>query len=334
MQVDTAVLSTPVAQGVRLVALGFLEDAHEAGAKLAQSHDPDALHDFRVAVRRLRSWIRAFDEAFADSVKKKDRRCLRDIARATNLGRDTDVQLAWLAQAAKGFRRKRRQGADWLAAYLRSRQQSAGNQVDTGLVDSFEQTRVVLVERLSTYEQRVEFPHAGRTLASAIADRVMPHAADLALKLAAVHTVHDESEAHEARIAAKRLRYLIEPATESVHDGRKILSTLKSLQDELGALHDAHVMGHELAHALEISAATEAHQASAEALGHPTDDGGGDARLLLAAPRDGLLALAKRVRSDAREAFNRVHDDWLEGRISDFEEQLAKFTERLGALHE
>lgn len=334
MHVDTAILSTPSGQGVRLVALGFLEDAHEAGAKLAQSHDPEALHDFRVAVRRVRSWIRAFNEELADSVKKKDRRRLREVARATNRGRDTDVQLAWLAEAAKGFRRKRRQGADWLAAFLRSRQQTAGDQAHASLVESFEQARAALVDGLSTYEQRVELPHAGRTLASAIADRVMPHAADLALKLAAVHTVHDEIQAHEARIAAKRLRYLIEPATDSVDDGRKILSTLKSLQDELGALHDAHVMGHELAHALEISAATEAHQATAEALGHPTDNGSGDARLLLAAPRDGLLALAKRVRGDARDAFKRVHDDWLDGRITEFEEQLAKFTQRLAALHE
>lgn len=334
MHADTAVLSTPLAQGVRIVALGFLEDAHEAGTKLAQAHDPDALHDFRVAVRRLRSWIRAFDEELGDSVKKNDRRRLRDTARATNLGRDTDVQLQWLADAAKRFRPKRRQGADWFAAYLRSRLQTAGDEVHGKLADSFEEARATLVDRLSTYQQRVELPHTGKTLARAIADRVMPHAADLTLKLAAVHTVKDETEAHEARIAAKRLRYLIEPAMESVEGGETIVSTLKSLQDALGELHDAHVMGHELARALAVVGTTDAQSAGAEESGQPADDGDGDQRLLLAAPRDGLLALARRARADARAAFQPVHADWLEGRVAGFEEKLEVFTQRLGALHE
>jgi hypothetical protein len=92
-------------------------------------------------------------------------------------------------------------------------------------------------------------------------------------------------------------------------------------------------MDRELAHALEVSAA-EVHDAGASAPAEAADNGGGDVRLLLAAPRDGLLALAKRSRADARAAFKRVHEDWLEGRVAGFEEQLTTFTQRLGALHE
>jgi CHAD domain-containing protein len=277
--------------------------------------------------------MRAFDEELAGSVKKKDRRRLRDIARATNLGRDIDVQLEWLAEASRGFRRKRRHGAEWLAEYLRARQRHSEEDESAKLVESFEDVRTALVDQLSTYQQRVEEPHAERTLACAIAERVMPHADDLLEKLADVHTIEDEADAHVARIAAKRLRYLIEPAAPSVKGGDDILSSLKSLQDELGKLHDAHVMGHELTHAIEVAAATEAHRASAEALGHGLADAG-EATLLLVAPRDGLLALAKRLRSDVCDAFDHVRDTWLDGRASRFQRDLVTFTERLTALHE
>lgn len=326
MHVDTAVLSAPVAQGVRLVALGFLDDVHAAAEQLARAHDADALHDFRVAVRRLRSWVRAFDEEFDGTVKKKDRRRLRELAHATNAGRDVDVQIVWLKDAAKGFRWKRRRGADWLADYLKARQRRSGDPVDTALIAQFERARAALVERLSTYEAHVELPQKARTLGAAIADRVMPHAEELGEKLAAVHAADDETEAHEARIAAKRLRYLIEPAVESVDKGDEILRALKSLQDGLGTLHDAHVMGHQLRHALEIAAATEAPSA-------PSAPAGSDSTLVLASPRDGLRALARRARADARDAFGRVQEEWLGDRFARFSADLAVFADRLSALH-
>jgi len=44
------------------IALGFLDDAMVAAARLRGKAAPDALHDFRVAIRRLRVTVRSYAE--------------------------------------------------------------------------------------------------------------------------------------------------------------------------------------------------------------------------------------------------------------------------------
>src|SRR5687767_1386719 len=68
---------------VRLVALAHLADAAHARDRLALGQDAEALHDFRVALRRFRSWERAFRQYTRGEVPKKQRRKLRDLARDT-----------------------------------------------------------------------------------------------------------------------------------------------------------------------------------------------------------------------------------------------------------
>ena len=344
-------LRLPAPQGVRLVALGFLEDAGDARKRLAQAHDAKALHDFRVALRRLRSWLRSFKVELDGSVKRKHRRSLRDIASATNLGRDIDVQLHWLHDARKGLSRKRRRGADWMKQYLTTRQRQAGDPVDTELLKKFSKTHKDLTERLSTVEQPVKNADI-RTLASAIALRITTHVEALDDALAEVHDVADEKQAHEARIAAKRLRYLLEPAAPQVKGGGDVLEMLKSLQDELGDLHDSHVLGHELTAVMASSAAAGAGRLAKRVvrLASPHDgdgdgdgdgdsdgdsdgngDGDGDSNedRVPDAPQNALATLGRRVGQDAQKAFDRVHEGWLGGRYARFKRDIATFAERL-----
>ena len=55
---------------------------------------------------------------------------------------------------------------------------------------------------------------------------------------------------HRARIAAKHLRYLLEPFAPAVSGGDTTVDRLKALQDGFGDVHDAHVFGTELSEAL------------------------------------------------------------------------------------
>src|SRR5258708_4565997 len=103
-------LKQPVDRAAREVALGLLEQADEAGKRLDHPDDPEALHDFRVAVRRLRSWLRAYKEPLRGSVSGKHRDVLRAVAHATNAGRDAEVHVEWLRARAEFFRGRRRGG--------------------------------------------------------------------------------------------------------------------------------------------------------------------------------------------------------------------------------
>src|SRR6266576_3427699 len=91
---DETMLQEPVDRGVRLVAISLLDDAQKAADKLTNlskelrdgdTADNEALHDFRVSIRRLRSWVRAFKPWLSDDVRPKQRRRFSRIAETTRI---------------------------------------------------------------------------------------------------------------------------------------------------------------------------------------------------------------------------------------------------------
>jgi CHAD domain-containing protein len=67
-------------------------------------------------------------------------------------------------------------------------------------------------------------------------------AAEVGFCLDGVTSVEDSERAHAARIAAKRLRYLVEPVIEHSREGEDAVAGLAALQDLLGELHDAEML--------------------------------------------------------------------------------------------
>jgi CHAD domain-containing protein len=88
-------LDLPAEEAARLIVLALLDRAAEAGRRVADPTDPMGLHDFRVAVRRLRSGIQAFRPEIDASLSRGVRRRLARLARATGRSRDVEVHLAW-----------------------------------------------------------------------------------------------------------------------------------------------------------------------------------------------------------------------------------------------
>jgi CHAD domain-containing protein len=61
--------------------------------------DPDAIHDLRVAIRRLSRCLRVFAEFYPGDSWKRIRRDLRGLMRIAGCVRDRDIALALLAEA-------------------------------------------------------------------------------------------------------------------------------------------------------------------------------------------------------------------------------------------
>ena len=237
---------------VRLVALGHLADASAARDRLADKKDDEALHDFRVALRRLRSWERAFRPWIKDDVSKKLRRQLRDLARDTGASRDLEVHIAWLTEQKRSLGRTQRIGLSWLMNALQSRKSQADAVLENDVQGRFSKLSNKLERALSSYRETVRLREDGRVVpppafADALAPRVRDAAQSLRDHLDRVQTVADDIDAHEARISAKRLRYLLEPVAKAVPGATEVIERLKSLQDTLGDLHDAQVFGAEIA---------------------------------------------------------------------------------------
>jgi CHAD domain-containing protein/CYTH domain-containing protein len=289
-------LDLPVAEAVRLRALELLAAAQAARPRLEATapgnEDDEALHDFRVALRRLRSVLKAHANlpGLGGKVERLRRR-LGDVADATGPARDAEVQLAWLTGARRGLPATARAAHAWLRARLVAGHDAAYAKVRDEAARRFDALHDKAQRRLARY--RADVTDKGVTWAAALATLLLEHAADLAAQLAAVRRATDEEAAHRARITGKQLRYLVEPLAASERVGaaaKTVVADLKQLQDVLGELHDAHVLGHVAQQAMVDAAAERARQ-----LGQAVFAGGRTRR-----PPDlraGLVAIASRARA-------------------------------------
>jgi CHAD domain-containing protein/CYTH domain-containing protein len=326
----------PTARAVRVVALSLLGDAHVAAVRLrdatravdaADDHD-DALHDFRVAVRRLRSWLLAWKPWLADSLSPKIVGRLRKTARATGPARDMTVHLAWLEEQRTALRGRNRVGVRYLIEMLASHRDDALSEA-VDAAREFEARHDKLSKQLNRYCLTVE-PAMARddeSFAAAFADRVKQHVETLRRRLASVHAFADQAEAHRARIAAKKLRYLIEPMSRDDDGSAALIDRLKELQSVLGDLHDVHVFAEEIAQAAEKAGAAQARRMAEAAL---EEDGAESVRRARAAdPGPGLLAVAKHLHERGARAFARVERDWLGDASAPFLERVLTYAHDL-----
>jgi CHAD domain-containing protein/CYTH domain-containing protein len=308
----TDLLDLPTQRACRLVALRMLERLAETRERLRDPADAEALHDFRVALRRLRSWMRAFRPWLAESVPARVRRRLRKLADATSAGRDAEVHLAWIEEQRARLAPRERAGATWLEERLRARKSEFDATLNEAVSARFERLQVPLECGLGEYTMRVSLYGGARDLrfARALAGLVREHAAGLREELASLRSRDDERAVHRARIAGKRLRYLLEPLLEFLPDADPIIARLKTLQDALGAVHDGHVFAIELTAAVQEGAAAEARRVSRRVLaGQEASTTPGRKRR--GDPQPGLLALARLLRERDEAAYAEVERDWL-----------------------
>jgi len=316
----------------RLLALRFLDAARAARVRLADASDKEALHDFRVAMRRLRSTLRSFAEPLGDTVPRKLARRLKKLAGSTNALRDCEVQLEWLAAApAEGAEHR---AVRWLRAQLEEIE--AGERA--ACIEVIERRHGpldrALRRRLLSLRIEIDLSSGGERrpleLRRWLAARVLDLAGELAEALSAVATVADGEEAHRARIAAKRLRYLLEPLADELPAARTPVVELKALQDSFGALHDAQILISTLADLVAGAAAARArHRVELAA-----ELGSADAAVKAAgrsAPPAGTLLLVDRLRAEQREHFDEVASGWLGGRGAPFFSAIQALAEGLRA---
>lgn len=299
---------------VRRLAVLRLEEWDRARARLDDPADAEALHDFRVALRRLRCLIRAFRPACDDLVPRRLRRRLKRLVDATGESRDLEVQRAWLLGRLTKLTPRQRPEAKWLGTRLEQREAAANERLHRRV----EKDYASLHERLwvaFASENRVD--DQDRAAASLAATAVLSKAlrewtGSLEYRLGAIHTITDEAQAHAARILVKRLRYLLEPFQEELPGVPATIGRLKQLQDLLGDLHDSHRVASELGAAFRDAALHHADQAYRELL--PWGEGESEAGLpKMPRATGGLAALARMLRTEGEACFAQLRTDWLDG---------------------
>ena len=235
-------------EGARRLALAHLEDATAARSRLLGSSDPEALHDYRVALRRLRSCSRAYRKQLRSTVSRKSLRQLRRLARGTNRGRDLEVHLAWLVEQRDRVGETEQPGVSWVLERLTPAKRRAWDEMLQLDATLFPKVHDRLVAQLSAFRTtvRLDTDRRGLSTAAVTASRVRAASRRLRRRLRGIHGYFSATAIHRARIAAKHLRYLLEPFAAGVPEGEPVIDQLKTLQGTLGDVHDSHVFLAEL----------------------------------------------------------------------------------------
>ena len=325
-------LALPVDEGCRRVALALLASTVTARGRLDDPDDRTALHDFRVALRRLRSWLRAYEPYLADSLRKKHRRRLRDISQLAGVCRDNEVHVAWIRDVEESLRSRERSGGEWLLRQVANRQRESEVEFRTTVADVFVRTTDALCDGLAEYDRRIDLRDATptRVFAAAAAPLVLAEAAALGERLAAVESIQDQAVAHAALLSAKRLRYLLEPIAAGVEGGQGLVKRLRHLQDTIGEMHDVHVMAEEVIEAAERAGAEQTRRVATALL-----EGEVDAEAAhheqARDPRPGLLAIATQLRRRGESAFAELKSRWLGDHSHELTDQARQIATRLAA---
>jgi CHAD domain-containing protein/CYTH domain-containing protein len=294
-------------------------EARDAFVRMEESDDAGALHDFRVATRRMRSTIRACRPHLRGVVSKSMRRHLREIARASGENRDLEVQLEWLrSQSRLGARQKA--AAWWLTEKLMDLQATARKKVDAMLrgVPAILKELTKVSDHAGSDAVSDDQPSFVAVLAEQLAEALH----EMARALERVKTIADQDEAHDARIAGKRLRYLLEPIAAEEAQTKKLLVALREFQDTVGSMHDAYIFRLRIELLL------------ARVVAPVTGDSPENARDMLPPPEvySGLAALAARLRLDERSLYRRMRTRWSRRAQRAFVAQVTSLVATLSAI--
>lgn len=273
--------------------------------------DIEDIHKMRVASRRLRTALKLFSASFDIKQIKPWRNTVRKVTQSLGEARDTDVQIAFLADRVHSLPQEEyRPGVEALLADLRQYRRNLQDDVfhamqtvrGKGRLRSLRQAARTLRKQHRHSSTSADLPSADRDhVAKELQDRIRNF-------LGWEPYVLEPSagkEHHKMRIAAKRLRYAMETFSALFDDALESpIDTVKHFQTLLGDAHDCDVWVEEWSDRRD------------RLLG----GAGGDSD-----PRDpGLEFLLEDRRRTRAELFRQFHDAYRQAQAEGFWEALVQ----------
>jgi CHAD domain-containing protein len=123
----------PLRVAARRVIAARSEDLAGIAPGAVGSEDPEALHDVRVAVRRLTSAIDVFADGLDDDARRRARRLLRRDAAPLGRARDLDVQIALVRRFLKAARTSEQAGISHVLAVLTAERAEAESELQPAI---------------------------------------------------------------------------------------------------------------------------------------------------------------------------------------------------------
>ena len=222
------------ATAFQAIARGCLRQFHHSATPLAHSDDPEALHQARVALRRLRSALAMFKPMLRDDRYEPLREELKWLATTLGVARNIDVFVMQLGDAPHPralFAARRKAHAQARAALTSSRADRLLRDLSKWLTSG---------DWLNDPETSTLRDEPAAQRARFILDRLWKRLKRRGRDLAEL----DDDHRHRARIEAKKLRYAAD-FFDALYDGKTAKrrkkafgKAIEALQDSLGDLND------------------------------------------------------------------------------------------------
>ncbi len=246
-KIDGLDCNAPVDAAAREILRVRWEEVREHCATVTADPTVEAIHDARVATRRLRSAYRDFRPLIRARVLREAMKEVGTLADLLGAVRDEDVAIATLDQLADGLGPgMRRDGVLLLAAERRPLRNVAAEKLLALLNDAENAT---LNESITEAAEQIKpgkgtgpdegdaltFQGSGRKIISKSYKR-------LVTRSRALFQPQRPQPLHELRIAAKRLRYAMQLFAACWGEELKAIARdISRMQDGLGELHDCDV---------------------------------------------------------------------------------------------
>jgi CHAD domain-containing protein len=205
--------------------------AHDPGTRIGD--DPEDLHDFRVATRRLRALLRAARPMLVQEWSEPLRAELAWLGGAVGPARDLDVLIEYLREEAESLEPDERRALDRVIATLRKERDDARG----ALMEALTSERYL--ELLDAVERAARAPHVASPDVS-VRDIAAREFRRLRRAVRRLSPDASDEELHRLRIKGKRARYAAELAEDAVgKPATRFIRRAKRFQDVLGSHQDA-----------------------------------------------------------------------------------------------
>ena len=231
-----------------------------------ETDDPEAAHQLRIGLRRLRAALRALRPLVGRSSLHAFERSARDMGRCVGLLRDADVLISGIHAPVEGAATDKTGFVELHEALVRNRE-ARRDEVRQVLGGS---QWVKLQLYLTLWPRTLEEVDGLSKPITKYARKVLAKAWKKPAKLGRHLDRLDATQRHEMRKALKRLRYQAEfmaPLFDN-RDGKQFIHQLRALQDVFGYLNDVRLAPRLIEVQRERQAGSDAARAASYAVGH------------------------------------------------------------------
>jgi CHAD domain-containing protein len=245
-------MGSSMAEAGRLLLANQLQKLHKAQKVIETGPDPDAIHDMRVATRRLNTAFKILENTVYDpAVTKAWRRGLRKLLNNLSEARDTDVFIEHLTNYKASLPADQQTDLNPLVEKLEQKRAAAQIHIEEIL------QKHKLHQLLADLAEFTGKPGAGVLDASSHTDRVAPSlvrhfvasalwqhyevilAYQTQLTVGTDFATISVETLHQLRIALKHFRYTLEFFSEALPaTSQSLIEQVTAGQDYLGELHD------------------------------------------------------------------------------------------------